>query len=96
MAMTRVRIEAGLHLEQVPETAQQKAGGDHQHQGEGQFTNHQNMARARALPGTAGATTFLPERRRQIDAAREPRGSKPEDGSGWRRRRRWQTPARPS
>jgi hypothetical protein len=28
-------IEAELHLEQVPEAAQQKAGGDHQHQGEG-------------------------------------------------------------
>jgi hypothetical protein len=28
-------IEAELHLEQVPETAQQEAGGDHQHQGEG-------------------------------------------------------------
>src|SRR3984957_291525 len=40
------------------------------------------MAQARALPGTAGATTFLPERRRQIKAACEPRGGKPEDGSG--------------
>ena len=28
-------IEAGLHLEQVPEAAQKKTGGDHQHQGEG-------------------------------------------------------------
>jgi hypothetical protein len=26
-------IEAELHLEQVPEATQQKAGGDHQHQG---------------------------------------------------------------
>src|SRR5580658_9161989 len=40
------------------------------------------MAEARALPGTAGATTFLPERRGQIQPACEPRGSKPEDGSG--------------
>src|SRR6202046_3173255 len=40
------------------------------------------MAHARALPGTTGATTFLPERRGQIEAACEPRGSKPEDGSG--------------
>src|SRR5271155_967488 len=40
------------------------------------------MAQARALPGTAGATTFLPERRRQTKAACEPRGGKPEDGSG--------------
>src|ERR1700733_3605632 len=40
------------------------------------------MAQARALPGTVGATTFLPERRVQIEAAHEPRGGKPEDGSG--------------
>src|ERR1700728_243434 len=40
------------------------------------------MAQARALPGTVGATTFLPERGRQIEAACEPRGGKPEDGSG--------------
>src|SRR5277367_547002 len=40
------------------------------------------MAQARALPGTVGATTFLPERRVQIEAAHEPRRSKPEDGSG--------------
>src|SRR5271163_325188 len=40
------------------------------------------MAEARAPPGTARATTFLPERRRQIKAACEPRGGKPEDGSG--------------
>src|SRR5271170_951843 len=40
------------------------------------------MAQARALPGTVGATTFLPERRGQIEAAHEPRRSKPEDGSG--------------
>ena len=40
------------------------------------------MAQARAPPGTVGATTFLPERRRQIKAACEPRGGKPEDGSG--------------
>src|SRR5580704_5102081 len=40
------------------------------------------MAQARALPGTARATTFLPERRGQIEAAGEPRGGKPEDGSG--------------
>src|SRR5271154_3866846 len=40
------------------------------------------MAQPRAPPGTVGATTFLPERRRQIKAACEPRGSKPEDGSG--------------
>src|SRR5271170_4996465 len=40
------------------------------------------MAQARAPPGTIGATTLLPERRGQIEAACEPRGSKPEDGSG--------------
>src|ERR1700684_3799264 len=40
------------------------------------------MAHARALPGTVGATTFLPEGRGQIEAACEPRRSKPEDGSG--------------
>src|SRR5271156_5971609 len=40
------------------------------------------MAQARAPPGTVGATTFLPERHRQIKAACEPRGGKPEDGSG--------------
>src|ERR1700677_3033515 len=40
------------------------------------------MAQARAPPGTVGATAFLPERRRQIKAACEPRGGKPEDGSG--------------
>src|SRR4029077_15799959 len=40
------------------------------------------MAQARALPGTVGATTLLPERRIQIEAAREPRRSKPEDDSG--------------
>ena len=40
------------------------------------------MAQARAPPGTVGATAFLPERRRQIKAACEPRRSKPEDGSG--------------
>src|SRR5271163_3221938 len=40
------------------------------------------MAQARALPGTARAATFLPERRVQIEAAHEPRGGKPEDGSG--------------
>src|SRR5580692_6541164 len=40
------------------------------------------MAQARAPPGTVGATAFLPERRRQIKAAGEPRGGKPEDGSG--------------
>ena len=43
-----VRIETGLHLEQVPETAQQKAGGDHEHEGERQFTDDQNLAGARA------------------------------------------------
>src|SRR5580658_1511135 len=43
------------------------------------------MAQARALPGTVGATAFLPERRVQIDAAGEPRGGKPEDGSGGNR-----------
>src|ERR1700719_4561642 len=40
------------------------------------------MAQARALPRTVGATTFLPERRGQVEAAHEPRRSKPEDGSG--------------
>src|SRR4029077_20993957 len=40
------------------------------------------MAQARALPGTVGAPTLLPERRIQIEAAREPRRSKPEDDSG--------------
>src|ERR1700677_1473944 len=40
------------------------------------------MAQARALPGTVGATTFLPERRGQVEAAHEPRRSEPEDGSG--------------
>src|SRR3984893_18560598 len=40
------------------------------------------MAQARAPPGTVGATAFLPERRGQIEAAGEPRGGKPEDGSG--------------
>src|SRR5580698_10715748 len=40
------------------------------------------MAQARAPPGTVGATTFLPQRRGQIEAAREPRGGKAEDGSG--------------
>src|SRR6202522_4049354 len=40
------------------------------------------MAQARASPGTIGAATFLPERRSQIKAACEPRGGKPEDGSG--------------
>src|SRR5271154_135499 len=39
------------------------------------------MAQARAPPGTVGSTTFLPERLRQIKAAGEPRGGKPEDGS---------------
>src|ERR1700728_3266295 len=43
-----VRIETGLHLEQVPETAQQKAGGDHEHEGERQSTDDQNLASARA------------------------------------------------
>ena len=45
-----VRIETGLHLEQVPETAQQKARGDHEHQGERQFTDDQYLAGARAFP----------------------------------------------
>src|ERR1700691_23932 len=40
------------------------------------------MAQARAPSGTVGATPFLPERLRQIKAACEPRGGKPEDGSG--------------
>src|ERR1700676_4402077 len=40
------------------------------------------MAQSRAPPGTAGATTFLAERRRQIEAACKPRGGKAEDGSG--------------
>src|ERR1700722_13700266 len=40
------------------------------------------MAQARAPPGTVGATTFLPQRRRQIKPACEPRGGKPKDGSG--------------
>src|SRR5579862_2299767 len=40
------------------------------------------MAQARAPPGTVGATAFLPERCGQIEAACEPRGGKPEDGSG--------------
>src|SRR5271156_6338501 len=40
------------------------------------------MAQARALPGTVGATTLLPERLRQIKAACEPRRRKPEDSSG--------------
>jgi len=39
------------------------------------------MAQARALPGTAGSTTFLPNRRRQITAACEPRGGESEDNS---------------
>src|ERR1700722_14617237 len=40
------------------------------------------MAQARALPGTVGTATLLPERRRQIKVACEPRRRKPEDGSG--------------
>src|SRR5579862_1800551 len=40
------------------------------------------MAQARALPGTVGATTLLPQRRIQIEAACEPRRSKAEDDSG--------------
>src|ERR1700722_14954882 len=40
------------------------------------------MAQARALPGTVGTATLLPERRRQIKVACEPRRCKPEDGSG--------------
>src|SRR4029077_14881667 len=40
------------------------------------------MAQARTPLGTVGATTLLPERRIQIEAAREPRRSKPEDDSG--------------
>src|SRR6202041_2621138 len=40
------------------------------------------MAQARASPGTVGATTFLPERRRQIKAACEPCRGQPKDGAG--------------
>ena len=73
-------IEAELHLKQVPEAAQQKGRlrssrrDDAGHQSPG-------MAQARAPPGTVGAPTLLPKRRRQIKAGGEPRGSKPEDGS---------------
>src|SRR6202046_3228760 len=77
-----VRIETGLHLEQVPKTAQQKARGDHEHGRERQFTDDQDLAGTRAFPCAAGAASFLPERTDQIDTAHEPRGNKPEDGSG--------------
>src|ERR1700733_22354 len=76
------RIETGLHLEQVPKTAQQKARGDHEHERERQFTDDQGLAGARAFPCAAGAASFLPECTDQIDTAHEPRGSKPEDSSG--------------
>src|SRR5258708_34155823 len=37
-----VGIETWLHLEQVPETAQQKARGDQEHERKRQLTNDQN------------------------------------------------------
>src|ERR1700723_2209199 len=77
-----VRIETGVHLEQVPKTAQQKARGDHEHERERQFTDDQDLAGTRAFPCAAGAASFPPERTDQIDTAYEPGGSKPEDGSG--------------
>src|SRR6202044_3025938 len=43
-----VRIETGLHLEQIPKAAQQKTRGDHEHQGERQFTDDENLAGTRA------------------------------------------------
>src|SRR6202522_2006284 len=54
-----VRIETGLHLEQVPKTTQQKARGDHEHEGERQFTDDQYLAGARGVPRAAGAAPFL-------------------------------------
>src|ERR1700733_9059210 len=53
-----------------------------QHERERQFTDDQHLAGTRAFPCAAGAASFLPERTDQIDTAHEPRGSKPEDGSG--------------
>src|SRR6202050_1799593 len=66
-----VRIETGLHLEQVPKTAQQKARGDHEDERERQFTDDQDLADARAFPCAARAASFLPERTDQIDTAYE-------------------------
>ena len=77
-----VGIETGWHLEQVPKTAQQKARGDHEHQGERQFTDNQNLAGARAPMRSACPASFLPKRTDQIDTAHKPGGSKPKDGSG--------------
>ena len=91
-----VGIETELHLEQIPETAQQKPRRHHQHQRERQFPDHQHAARARALPGASGAAPFLPERASEIKTARQPRGSKAEDDSGSDRDEREQTPARSS
>src|ERR1700722_15215198 len=77
-----VRIETGLHLEQVPKTTQQKARGDHEHEREPQFTDDQNLAGARPFRGSLGSPSFLPERTEQIRTAHKPGGSKPEDCSG--------------
>src|SRR5437868_442426 len=76
------RIEAGGHLIQVPKTSQQKTRGDHKHQRERQFTDDQNLAGARAFPGTFVAAPFLLQRTDQVDSAHKPGGSKPEDRSG--------------
>jgi hypothetical protein len=44
-----LRIESELHLEQIVEAAQQKAGGNHEHQGERELGNDEQTARARLL-----------------------------------------------
>ena len=80
-----LRIESQPHLEQIPKTAQQQARGDHQHQRQREFRDHQHPARSRLLRGARRSAPFQPERMRQIQPACLPRGSQAEDDAGGHR-----------
>ena len=77
-----IGIEPRLHLEQIPETAQQQARGDHEHQRERQFTDDQNLTGARAFLGSCEPRPSC--RSVPIKSARliSQAGASAEDGSG--------------
>ena len=78
-------IESHPLVEQVPETPQEQASGNEQHQGEGELGHHQDTARARLCRGTCRAAGLLLERVRQVHAPTVQCGSQTEDRAGGER-----------
>ena len=71
-----------MNPEEIPEAAQEKASGDHEHQRERQFTDDEDATGACALGRAVGAESFAAEGAGEVEAAGEPCGREAEEESG--------------